>query len=90
MLHRLAIFPSTALGLKAPESWVLRTELYQQDFEASLGSLAQLAAEESKAMGDSHIGMEHILLAVARVGVPGVTLPYDRIREAWLERMGRS
>jgi hypothetical protein len=90
VLHRLGIFPSALLGRKRAELWVRRTQLYDQDFDASLGSLPRMAAEESKAIGDSHIGMEHILLALARVGVPGVTLPYGPIREAWVERMGRS
>jgi hypothetical protein len=90
VLRRLEIFPSSALGRCAPELWVLCNKLYEKDFDPSVRSLSGLAVEESKCMGDSHVGMEHILLALARVGVPGVNLPYDSLKKAWLAKMGRS
>jgi hypothetical protein len=90
VLRRLEIFPSSALGRCAPESWFLGNKLYEKDFDRSVRSLPALAVEESKGMGDSHVGIEHILLALARVGVPGVNLPYEGLKKAWLARMGRS
>ena len=90
VLRVLAISPSAALGWPAPSSWSRRTDLYCEDFDSSLRELPQLVIEEAKAMGDSYLGIEHLLLALARVGVPGVDLPYDRIKQTWCQVMGRS
>jgi hypothetical protein len=41
--------------------------------------------EEAKAMGDDYVGTEHLLLFLARVGVPDVGLSYEQIRNIILE-----
>jgi len=65
-------------------------DLYCEDFDSSLKDLSRLVIEEAKAMGDNYLGIEHLLLVLARVGVPGVDLPYDRIKQTWYKVMGRS
>jgi hypothetical protein len=47
-----------------------------------------LAVEEAEAMGDDYVGAEHLLLFLAHAGLPGVDLPYERIRNAILELRG--
>jgi hypothetical protein len=90
VLWLLAISPSAALGRPAPGSWSRKMDLYCEDFDSSLRDLPQLVIEEAKAMGDSYLGIEHLLLVLVRVGVPGVDLPYDRIKQTWYQVMGRS
>ena len=65
-------------------------DLSCEDFDPSLGDFSTLVVEEAAAMGDSHLGIEHLLLFLARIGVPGVDLPYERIKQAWLQLMGKS
>ncbi len=36
-------------------------------------------------IGHDYIGTEHLLLCLARIGVPGVELPYERIRTTVIE-----
>ncbi|SRR6266436_4511208 len=90
VLRLLAISPSAALGRPAPSSWSHEMDLYCEDFDSSLKDLSRLVIEEAKAMGDNYLGIEHLLLVLARVGVPGVDLPYDRIKQTWYKVMGRS
>jgi ATP-dependent Clp protease ATP-binding subunit ClpA len=89
LLKNLAISPSAMLGQRAPSSWSRKTELYHEDFDRSLHELPHLAFEEAKAMGDSHVGIEHLLLFLAHTGVPGVDLSYARIKQEWLRLMER-
>jgi len=90
VLRRLGISPSAAFGRPAPQTWSRISELYIEDFDTCLGDFPQGVADEAVALGDSHRGMEHILLFLARSGASKVDLPYDRIKQTWLETMGRS
>ena len=90
VLRRLEISPSAALRRPAPQSWSRISELSLNDFDPRLDDFPQRVADEAAALGDRHLGSEHILLFLARSGISEVDLPYDRIKEAWLETMGRS
>jgi len=89
VFRSLGISPSVALGRPVPASWALKRNLSSEDFDASLAGFPQLVSEEAEGMGDSHLGIEHLLLFLARVGVAGVDLPYEKIKQAWLTIMGR-
>jgi len=90
VFRQLGLSPSAAFGHAAPEKWSLKTELSWEDFDRTLHDLPQFVFEEAAAMNDSHLGIEHLLLSLARVGVAGIDLPHDRIKQTWLESMGRS
>jgi hypothetical protein len=90
LLRQLAIFPSAAFSRATPEAWSRKTELYWEDFDSTLGDFPRIVLEGASAMGDSYIGMEHLLLFLARIGVAGIDLPYDCIKQTWLEIMGWS
>ena len=89
LLKRLAISPSAAPWRVTPgPRWPVK-ELCREDFDVSLDDLQRLVLGEADALRDSRLGIEHLLLALARIGVPGVDLPYERIKKTWLEMMGR-
>jgi len=85
-LRLLGISPSAALGHTAPITLVPDDELYYEDFALDFRTVFPLVAiEETKSIGTWYLGSEHLLLLLARIGVPGVALPYDAIRQTILE-----
>jgi hypothetical protein len=85
-LRRLHISPSAALGHTAPTVLAPDGELYYEDFAADIRAVfPRVAIEETKSIGTWYLGSEHLLLLLARTGVPGVALPYDTIRQTILE-----
>lgn len=90
-LDRIGVRPSTALGKRAPGSCPKNRYVSLKEFGPSVrGFFPDLVVEEAKQMGQDYVGIEHLLLFLARVGVVGVELPYERIRQTILELMGRS
>jgi len=90
-LSRVGVLPSIALQARAPEACPPNRYVSVADFGPSLSSVfPRLVIEEATAMGDDYVGIEHLLLFLARVGVPGVELPYERIRSAILDLLGKS
>src|SRR6185503_11988184 len=90
-LARVGVRPSIALQCRAPESCPPNSYVSVADFGPSLSPVfPRLVIEEATAMGDDYVGIEHLLLFLARAGVPGVELPYERIRSAILELLGKS
>ena len=88
-LARVGIRPSVLLGSPAPEACPPNHYIAPSEFGPALSPLfPALVIDEAKAMGDDHVGVEHLLLFLARAGVPGVDLPYERIRETILELRG--
>jgi hypothetical protein len=89
-LTHVGIRPSTALGRPAPESCPPNRDVSTAELAASLsGVFPALAIEEARSVGNDYVGIEHLLLFLARIGVPGVDLPYARIRETIHKLMGR-
>jgi hypothetical protein len=81
----VGIRPSVALGRCAPETCPPNRRVSLPEFGPSLSSVFPNGViEEAAAMGDDYVGIEHLLLFVAKVGVHGVELPYARIHEAIL------
>jgi len=90
-LDRVGVRPSIALQCRAPESCPPNRYVSVADFGPSLSpAFPGLVIEEATAMGDDYVGIEHLLLFLARAGVPGVELPYERIRSAILELLAKS
>jgi hypothetical protein len=90
-LSCVGIQPSVALTREAPKLCPPNMYVSPADFGPSLTSaFPDLVVEEATAMGCDYVGIEHLLLLLARVGVPGIELPYDRIRKTILELMGKS
>jgi hypothetical protein len=90
-LARAGIRPSVALGRPAPGSCPPNSYVSLAEFGPSLsGVFPSLVIEEATAMGNDYVGLEHLLLFLARAGVPGVKLPYEPIRQTILELTGRS
>ena len=85
-LAHLGIRPSVALGSPAPQSCPPNRYISPSEFGPALSPLfPALVVEEAEAMGDDYVGVEHLLLFLARAGVPGVDLPYERIRDTIVE-----
>jgi hypothetical protein len=85
-LERVGIRPSLVLGRPAPSKCPRNRYIALSDFGPALSSVfPTLVIEEAKAMGDDYVGTEHLLLFLARVGVPGVDLSYEQIRKIILE-----
>ena len=64
-------------------------ELYIEDFATELRrSFPRVAIAEAENMGWTYLGTDCLLLLLARIGVSGVDLPYDRIREVLRELNG--
>ena len=83
VFSRLGVLPSALLGQTAPKALSPDVELYDEDLDAELcRDLSRFAIAEAKSMGRVYLGTEHLLLMLARVGVPGVDLPDERIRAA--------
>ena len=79
---KLNLQPSTVLNQTPPASVLPDGELFFEDFENEFGrSLPRLAAAEETSMSWAYLGTEILLLLLARLGVAGFDLPYDRIRE---------
>ena len=90
-LSCVGIQPSVALARALPKSCPPNMCVSPADFGPSLASVfPNLVIEEAAAMGCDYVGIEHLLLFLARVGVPGIELPYDRIRPKIIELMGQS
>jgi hypothetical protein len=90
-LTRVGVRPSVALGRQASESCPPNRRVSLAEFSPLFsGTFPGLVIEEATAIGNDYVGIEHLLLFLARVGVPGVELPYERIRHTILELMGRS
>jgi hypothetical protein len=90
-LDRVGVRPSIALQCRAPESCPPNRYVSVADFGPSLSpAFSGLVIEEATAMGDDYVGIEHLLLFLARAGVPGVELPYECIRSAILELLAKS
>jgi hypothetical protein len=88
-LARVGVRPSAVLGRPAPELYPRNRYIPLSRFSPALaGVFPALAIEEAKAMGDDYVGADHLLLFLARSGVPGVELPYERIRKTILEIRG--
>jgi hypothetical protein len=82
IFKKLSTLPSAVLNQTAPTSLLPDGELFFEDFESDFGwSLPRLAATEARSMGHAFLGTEALLLLLARLGVAGFDLPYDRIRE---------
>ncbi len=82
VFKKLSMMPSAVLNQTAPASLLPDGELYFEDFENDFGrSLPGLAAAEARSMGWAYLGTDALLLLLARLGVVGFELPYDRIRE---------
>jgi hypothetical protein len=89
-LKVLAVQPSTALARPAPTPCLGYRDLRIEDFDRSFsGQFPALVIDEAKAMGNNYVGIEHLLLFLARVGVTGIDLPYEQIRQTILELMGK-
>jgi hypothetical protein len=91
VLKDFGINPAASLGRPAPDTWVLTgwESLTFDDFDASLALFfAREVFSETRAMGGQYLGIEHLLLLVARLGVSGLELPYDKMRQRICERMG--
>ncbi len=79
---KLSMLPSAVLNQTPPASLLPDGELCCEDFEKDLGrSLPRLAAIEMRGLGGVYFGTESLLLVLARLGVAGVDLPYNRMRE---------
>ena len=82
ILKALAISPSAVLGSSPLELRASRDTDPEVDWDADwMRDLERIALEEAEHSGHRHVGTKHLLLAVSRIGVAGVDLPYDRIRE---------
>lgn len=91
VFKRLGILPSGVLGCPAPAGLLPDGELFIQDFDAAFGfACPRMAVAEARAMGWPFLGTDCLLLLLARVGVPGIELPYDRIRQTIIEIRGPS
>jgi hypothetical protein len=79
---KLGILPSVLLGRMPPKELSQEGELYNEDFDPALGrDFPGLAFAEAESLGWAYLGTDALLLVLARVGVPGIDLPYARIRE---------
>ena len=82
VFKKLGMLPSAVLNQTPPASLLPDSELYFEDFENDFGrSLPHLAAAEARDMGWAYLGTDALLLLLARLGVAGFDLPYNRIRE---------
>ena len=82
-LARVGIRPSVVLGRRAPEPCPANRRLSLAEFGPSLSATFPSGViEEAAAMGDDYVGIEHLLLFLAKIGVPGVELSYERIHQA--------
>ena len=88
VLKRLGILPSAPLQpLSSPSP--PEVELYNEDFDADFRrDFPRLAIAEAESMGWTYLGTDCLLLLLARIGISGVDLPYDRIREVLRELNG--
>ena len=85
-LTRLGVRPSALLGRPAPGPCPRNRYVPLSEFSLVVSRVfPALAIQEAEAMGDDYVGAEHLLLLLARAGVPGVDLPYERIRKEILE-----
>jgi hypothetical protein len=86
VLARLDISPSAVLKRTLPGSCPPNSYASWDAFDDSLsGVFPALVIEEAQKIGHNYIGTEHLLLFLARVGVPGVVLPYERVRSILIE-----
>jgi hypothetical protein len=86
VLEGLAVSPSKDFGRRIPAALSPSVSLYHDDFDIQLRSdFPRLAYVEADVMGSLFLGTEHILLCLARIGIRGVNLDYERIRQAVLE-----
>ena len=91
VLDRIGVCPSAALGKPAPDCCPANRYVSLKEFGPSVRAFFPgLVIEEARQMGDNYVGIEHLLLFLARVGVAGVELPYERIRKTIREVMGKS
>jgi len=88
-LARVGVRPSVLLGRPAPDPSPRNHYVPLSEFGQAVSSVfPTVAVQEAEAIGDDYVGAEHLLLLLARVGVPGVDLPYERIRKEILELRG--
>ena len=88
-LARVGVRPSVLLGRPAPEPCQSSRYVPLSEFGPAISRVfPAVAVEEAEANGDDYVGAEHLLLLLARTGVPGVDLPYERIRKEILELRG--
>jgi hypothetical protein len=89
VLARIGVRPSGVLERPAPEICSPNRYISLTEFGPALSrGFPALVVEEAKAIGDDYVGAEHLLLFLARAGVPGVELPYDRIQTTIRELKG--
>ena len=82
VFKKLSILPSVVLNETPPVCLLPDGELCFEDFENDFGrGLPRLAALEARGMEWAYLGTEALLLLLARSGVEGFDLPYNRIRE---------
>jgi hypothetical protein len=82
VFKKLNMLPSALLNQTPPAGLLSDGELCFEDFENHFGqNLRRLAAAEAEGLGWAYLGTEALLLLLARLGVAGFDLPYDRIRE---------
>jgi hypothetical protein len=85
-LARLGISASAALGKPIPDSCPPNHFASWEVFDPSVSAVFPATAiNEAKMIGHDYVGTEHLLLFLARVGVPGVDLPYERLRTTVIE-----
>jgi hypothetical protein len=86
VFKRLGILPSAVLGCPAPTGLLPDGELYIEDFDDDFRRVFPgMAVTEAKDMGWQYLGTDCLLLLLARTGVSGVDLRYERVREAIIE-----
>lgn len=81
-LKRLGINPSAVLASTPTTTLLPDGELYTEDFSAGLKDFFHFAAAEARSMGLKYLGTDCLLLVLARLGVAGVDLPYEAVRQA--------
>ena len=82
VFKKLGLTPSAALGRTVPTHLCQDCELFIQDFAGTLGrDLQALASKEARSRKWSYLGTDGLLLALSRLGVSGIQLPYQRIAE---------
>ena len=82
VFKNLGLAPSAALGRSVPTQLCQDCELFIQDFAGTLGrDLQALAGKEARTRNWPYLGTDGLLLALSRLGVPGIQLPYEPIAE---------
>jgi hypothetical protein len=80
ILKRLSVSPSAVFGTTAPKALIQESDLYYEDFSTDFREIfPHTTFAEAKITGCPYVGSEHLLLMLAKTGVPGASLSYDFI-----------